>query len=68
MDAVEKKTSVATFRLPDPLLEQLRSEAIAERISLNTLVNQVLHRHAEWDVYVEKMGMINLGEGPTKPS
>ncbi len=66
LDPVEKKTSVATFRLPDPLLEQLRSEAQVERISLNKLVNHVLHRHTEWDVYAEKMGMLNLGRGTYK--
>ncbi len=62
MDVAEKKSTVATFRIPDALMEKLRSEAASERISLNVLVNQVLDRHTEWDVYAEKLGMISMGK------
>lgn len=66
MVAAEKKTTVASFRLPDLLLEKLRNEAASERISLNVLVNQVLDRHTEWDVYAQKMGMLSMGKGTYK--
>ncbi len=59
----EKKTTVASFRLPDAILEKLRNEASSQRISLNVLVNQVLNRHTEWDVYAQKMGMLSMGKG-----
>lgn len=63
MDSSQKKTSVVTFRLPDNLLEQLRREAVGERIPLNTLVNHVLERHVEWDAYAERIGMLSFGPG-----
>ncbi len=66
LEAAEKKTTVASFRLPDVLLEKLRNEATGERISLNVLVNQVLDRHIEWDVYAQKMGMLSMGKGVYK--
>ncbi len=66
MAVAEKKTTVASFRLPDALIEKLRNEATSERISLNVLVNQVLDRHTEWDVYAQKMGMLSMGKGVYK--
>jgi hypothetical protein len=63
LDGTEKKTTVASFRLPDALLEKLRNEAASERISLNVLVNQVLDRHTEWDIYAQKLGMLSMGKG-----
>lgn len=62
MDTAEKKSTVATFRIPDTLIEKLRREAASERISLNVLVNQVLDRHTEWDIYAEKLGMLSMGK------
>ena len=66
VDVVEKKSTVASFRVPDALLEKLRNEAASERISLNVLVNQVLDRHTEWDVYAQKLGMLSIGKGTYK--
>lgn len=39
-----------TFRLESAALEKLKSKAKEERISLNTLVNQVIVGYAEWDL------------------
>ena len=55
-----KKTVTMTFRIEDEVLSQLRSESGKKEVSLNTLVNQVLRRFVEWDMYESKVGMIPI--------
>ncbi len=57
---------MVSFRIPSQTLIRLREEAAEEKISLNTLVNQVLEHHTEWGVYTGKLGMLSLGRGTYK--
>ncbi|MBI5698677.1 MAG: hypothetical protein HZC29_09435 [Thaumarchaeota archaeon] len=45
-----------TFRLESASLEKLKSKAKDERISLNTLVNQIIVGYAEWDLTATSAG------------
>jgi hypothetical protein len=51
-----------TFRLDGKTVERLKEESEYRQISLNTLVNQILRRFVEWDMYESKLGMIPLAK------
>ena len=61
-EAIPKKTSTMTFRIDDNVLRILRSESERHQISLNTLINQLLKRFVEWDMYESKVGMIPIAK------
>lgn len=45
-----------TFRLESGSLKKLKAKAKEERISLNTLINQVVSGYAEWDITATSAG------------
>jgi hypothetical protein len=49
-----------TFRLDESLITTLRSESERQHISLNTMVNQIIQRFVEWDMYESKVGLISM--------
>ncbi|WP_268543876.1 hypothetical protein [Candidatus Nitrosotenuis cloacae] len=53
-----KKSDTISFRLDNLVLEKLRKESEKQGLSLNVLVNQILKRYMEWDVFESKVGMI----------
>lgn len=53
-----KKSDTVSFRLDNLVLEKLRKEAEKQGLSLNILVNQILKRYTEWDMFESKVGMI----------
>lgn len=55
-----KSTTTMTFRLSENIITTLRAEAERRHISLNTMINQILRRYVEWDLYESKVGMISL--------
>jgi hypothetical protein len=55
-----KRTTTMTFRLDEGVLTILREESKRRQISLNTMVNQILQRYTEWDMYESKVGMISI--------
>jgi len=55
-----KRTITMTFRLDEGVLTTLREESERRHVSLNTMVNQILQRFIEWDMYESKVGMISL--------
>ena len=57
---VPKKTAVTTFRLPQEALESLQKEASEQKTSVNTLVNQILAKHMEWDTFARKYGFVSI--------
>ncbi|MGN6821809.1 MAG: hypothetical protein ACTHJ7_03375 [Candidatus Nitrosocosmicus sp.] len=61
-EGTPKKTSTMTFRIDDNVLRILRSESERHQISLNTLINQLLKRFVEWDMYESKVGMIPIAK------
>ncbi|MFQ5970316.1 MAG: hypothetical protein ACE5J2_07480 [Nitrososphaerales archaeon] len=56
----KKRTYPMTFRLPETMVSDLKSEADHEKVSLNTLVNQVFDKHVAWDRYSSKLGLIPM--------
>jgi hypothetical protein len=59
---VHKKTATVTFRLGGELMRTLRVESEDKKISLNTLVNQILDSYVEWERFEERVGMISLAK------
>jgi len=55
-----KKTVTMTFRLDESVVTTLRGESEHHHSSLNTMVNQILQRFVEWDIYEPKVGFISL--------
>lgn len=53
-----KKSDTISFRLDNTVLEKLRKESDKQGISLNVLINQILKRYTEWDMFESKVGMI----------
>jgi hypothetical protein len=47
-----------TFRLDENVIATLRAESERCHISLNTIVNQILQRYVEWDMYESKVGLM----------
>jgi hypothetical protein len=54
------KTYPTTFRLPVTLLGELKKESGSARVSLNTLVKQILDRYVLWERHSGKLGLIPL--------
>ncbi len=42
------------------MLEFIRQEAMEQHVSLNTVVNQILTKHYEWDAFTQKYGFVSL--------
>ena len=57
-----KKTVTMTFRVEEGVMALLRSESEKREVSLNTLVNQVLRRFVEWDMFEPKVGMVPIAK------
>ena len=55
-----KKSTTMTFRIDGNIITKLRSEADNREISLNVLVNQILKRFIEWDLFEPKVGLIPM--------
>jgi hypothetical protein len=55
-----KRTTTMTFRLEENVVNMLRAESDRRHISLNTMVNQILQRYAEWDMYESRVGLVSF--------
>lgn len=53
-----KKSDTISFRLDNVVLDKLRRESEKQGLSINILVNQILKRYTEWDMFESKVGMI----------
>ncbi|GIU71419.1 MAG: hypothetical protein KatS3mg003_0898 [Candidatus Nitrosocaldaceae archaeon] len=53
-------SEVTTFRIDKDVIERLKKEADEKEISLNALINQILRRYIEWELYEKKLGMISI--------
>jgi hypothetical protein len=61
-DSSKKKTETVTFRLPSPVVEELRSDAELEGISLNNYVAKIFSNHLQWERYERKVGLLPMTE------
>ena len=55
-----KRNITMIFRLDENVITTLRAESERRHISLNTMVNQILQRYIEWDMYESKVGLISM--------
>lgn len=55
-----KKTETVTFRLPVPIIEELKREANLEKNNLNALVLKLLSNHLQWGRYERKVGLLPM--------
>jgi hypothetical protein len=56
------KTETVTFRLPSPLIDELRSDAELEGVSLNNYVAKIFSNHIQWERYERKVGLLPMTE------
>jgi hypothetical protein len=61
-----RKTTTITLRIDTDIMQSLYNKAGQDGISLNTLVNQILKRYVEWDMFGAKVGMIPLSKPVAK--
>ena len=50
-----KKTATMTFRIDENVLNVLQTESDRNQITLNSLVNQLLKRYVDWDMFEPKL-------------
>jgi hypothetical protein len=55
-----KSGTTMTFRLDENITNILRAESERRHISLNSMINQILQRYAEWDMYETRVGLISF--------
>jgi hypothetical protein len=60
MSIDSKRTKPMTFRIENKILEKIREEGEKDRISVSNLINKILKRYIEWDLYAPKVGMIPI--------
>ncbi|MDQ4012251.1 MAG: type II toxin-antitoxin system HicB family antitoxin [Thermoproteota archaeon] len=58
--AQRRATTTITFRINSDVMRKINAKAEQEDISLNTLINRILKRYSEWDMYEGKAGMISV--------
>jgi len=58
----KKNTSTITFRIDERFDEHLRKIAQEQKISLNTLANQIFGNYLDLDVYMEKFGVMKMSK------
>lgn len=60
MSRESKKTTIRTFRVDAAALEIIEKDAKNKKISVNTLVNQLLLAYANHDRYLEQFPMVKI--------
>ena len=58
----KRKTNTFTLRIDEDVIKSLQNESELHDISLNTLINKILKRYIEWDLYAPKVGMIPMAK------
>jgi hypothetical protein len=58
MARIKKETKTASFRIDSQLLDALLQDSNLKRVSLNTLVNQILLDYIEWYANAPKVGYL----------
>jgi hypothetical protein len=55
-----KRTVTKSFRVSEKSIIALEEDALRHKVSLNTLVDQLFDAHANYESYVEKVGMMRM--------
>ena len=58
----KKNSSTITFRIDEDFDTHLRKIAKEQKISLNTLANQIFGKYLELDVYMDKFGVLKMSK------
>ena len=59
------KSESITFRLESRILDNLRKKAKHDRVTLNTLVNQLIANYLEWSMTAQDAGLIVMPKATT---
>src|SRR5689334_8427699 len=62
MSSHSRRSITMTFRIEESTMDLLRTESENREVSINTLVNQILRRYVEWDMYEAKVGMLPIAK------
>lgn len=57
-ESIKSPTEHVTFRIKKEVLESLKSISQKDKVSLNTLANQVFDSHVNWDVHAAEVGWV----------
>lgn len=57
-----KETSIISVRIDADVKKTLEEESDLDRISLNTLVTQILQKHVQWDMFSEQAGFTGISK------
>ena len=60
MKPAVKKAKPITFRIENNILETIRKKGEREQLTTSNLINTILERYVEWDVYESKVGMMPI--------
>lgn len=60
---MRRNTRSATFRIENRTFDHLSSEAEKKKISLNTLVNQILQEYMDWHAHARMAGQVPIAKG-----
>ena len=61
-ESVGEKNKTVTFRIDKEVLDKVKSHAAFERITLNSLVNQLLSHAVDWDLVASKSGWVPISK------
>ena len=61
-----KHTTTITFRLDSNILQKLYDKAERDDTSVNSIVNHILKRYIEWDMFENKSGMVPVSKPVVK--
>lgn len=61
-----KHTTTMTFRLDSNILQKLYDKAERDDTSVNSIVNHILKRYIEWDMFENKSGMVPVSKPVVK--
>jgi hypothetical protein len=57
-----RKTVTRSFRISEDSLKAIEEDAHRHNVSLNTLVDQLFDSHANYERFIEKMGMMRMAK------
>ncbi|WP_148701563.1 hypothetical protein [Candidatus Nitrososphaera evergladensis] len=58
----KERTETITFRLPSALIDELRTDAELEGVSLNNYAAKIFSNHVQWERYERKVGLLPMTE------
>ena len=61
-----KKTKTVSVRVSDDLGNLLEDESKSNGVSINTLINQVLIKHTQWERFERELGILHISKQTVK--